>query len=174
MIKNKYNILGDTVHIYLNTKYDGIKVCFVDLEDFNTKIKDITVTWIALWLEGSKTYYVRAWSLRENKTRRAIYIHRIICGLEDTSSLVPDHLDHNGLNNRRNNLQVKTPSKNKHNFRRVNPTNKSGTRNVFYRADRGVYIASIGIAGKRIYKSFFHKVDAIAYIDKIKKEYLNA
>lgn len=57
--------------------------------------------------------YARRWqdtgARRENGTAiyKPVYMHREITGLEiGNRELVPDHLDHNGLNNQRDNLEV--------------------------------------------------------------------
>lgn len=58
-----------------------------------------------------------------------------------------DHIDGDGLNNRLSNLRVVTAQQNQQNqAKRVD--NKSGVTGVFYRADRGKWMASIRVNGK--------------------------
>lgn len=58
-----------------------------------------------------------------------------------------DHIDGDGLNNRLSNLRVVTARQNQQNqAKRID--NKSGVTGVFYRADRGKWMASIRVNGK--------------------------
>jgi hypothetical protein len=59
-----------------------------------------------------------------------------------------DHIDRDGLNNRRENLRVSTPSQNSQNSRK-NSLNTSGFKGVFFQKGLGKWRAQIKTNGKR-------------------------
>ena len=84
---------------------------YLDEEDYQT---------IRLWeyalnrVIGRNTTYVMAY-----KNGKKVYLHRLIMGLLDAPrSVFVDHIDHNGLNNCRNNLRITDNRGNNHNSRK--------------------------------------------------------
>lgn len=73
-------------------------------------------------------------------------LHRIIIG--DTPGLQIDHIDGDGLNNRRGNLRLATHSQNMQN-RPLFKNNKSGFKGVSYRKDSKCWRAEILSKGDR-------------------------
>ena len=76
-------------------------------------------------------------------TRRAgqtIYLHRVLAEVEN--GLEVDHIDGDGLNNRRANLRVATTSQNQFNSRKPS-NNKSGFKGVFLDRRTGKWRAAI-------------------------------
>ena len=61
--------------------------------------------WYALRVKGSKTIYART-----RVGGKTIYLHRLVSGAHDTDEV--DHVDGNGLNNRRGNLRPVTHREN--------------------------------------------------------------
>lgn len=122
-----FTIENDVIKFHVYTKKYGIKFVFVDIEDFYL-VKDLKIS-----ISRDKyTYYA--------KTKKGA-IHRLIMNVSD-SNLFVDHIDHNGLNNCKNNLRIvdcsinnknaKIRCDNKINFRGVYKNNK-GT-NISYTA----------------------------------------
>lgn len=66
--------------------------------------------WCAQWSQGSRTFYVVTHIVKNGKKSLALSLHRLVTGC--VKPLVVDHLDYNGLNNRRTNLNVCTQSDN--------------------------------------------------------------
>ncbi len=172
-MRNKYKIIDDYVIIYIVTRESGTLECFVDLIDFNNIIlKNCHLRWEARFSETANTFYVQARPWNYGKRENYIQMHRLILGIikEDWRDIVGDHLDHNGLNNRRYNLVKTTKQKNHYNTRRQNPRNTSGHRGVSFDKERGNWIAQVQINRKCVSKRFFHKKDAIEAARKMLEE----
>lgn len=74
------------------------------------------------------------------KNRTSIRLHQLICKLKygeyDKEKFVPDHVNRNGLDNRRVNIELKTYSENNRN-RSIQKNNKSGKTGVsFHKRDK--------------------------------------
>jgi hypothetical protein len=76
---------------------------------------------------------------------RWLLLHRAILNPDD--HLCCDHIDGDGLNNRRSNLRIVTKAQNNINRRR-RVTNTSGVKGVSYDKQSGKWAANIGINGK--------------------------
>ena len=82
--------------------------------------------------KNCNTHYARTVTVNDSG-RRWVYFHHLIVGRPDIG-LEVDHLDRNGLNNRRTNLRVVTASTNMQNS--VHPRRTPGFRGVFRHGDR--------------------------------------
>ena len=82
----------------------------VDAEDFDELNK---FKWCATKEHG--TWYAVRFSLSINGKRHKILMHRVILGLEPGDGKEGDHQNHNGLDNRLDNLRICTRSQNQHN-----------------------------------------------------------
>jgi hypothetical protein len=91
LTKNQYALVDDEDYSYLNK--------------FN---------WYAKWGDGPKTYYVVRHATINHKTL-TVFMHRIIVQCPD--NMVVDHINHNGLDNRKSNLRICTSSQNSSNSR---------------------------------------------------------
>jgi hypothetical protein len=90
-------------------------------------------------------------------------MHRIIMGLEYGDRLREvDHGDHNGLNNQKSNLSIKTKSENQRNRKSGNTNNTSGILGVVWHKGNRKWQAQIGIGAKATRKTI-----SLGYFDKI-------
>jgi hypothetical protein len=65
--------------------------------------------WRAFWDWHTKSYYARTYERGKNhETRRELRMHRLIVGLEIGDKRLPDHINHETLDNRRLNLRIAT------------------------------------------------------------------
>ena len=96
--------------------------------------------WFALVLKNT----VYAMSKGEKPERRNILMHRII--MRTPSDMVTDHIDSDGLNNRRVNLRLATRAQNNRN-KRIQSRNTSGFKGVTWHKDRGKWRADIMLNG---------------------------
>lgn len=105
---------------------------------------------------------------RRGGGRKCVLMHRVILGLRSDELLV-DHLNSNGLDNRRCNLRICSHTENMRN-RRLHVNNSSGYKGVYAR-DSGKWIANIHVDRKQIHLGTFDSREeaAEAYDDAARK-----
>lgn len=136
----------------------------VDDEDF---LYLSTNKWSALYSKGTRSYYAVR-SVKVNNKWTTIAMHRIIMNSE--KGALVDHINHNTLDNRKENLRVCNALQNAQN-RNINNSNKTGHKGVsFHKRDR-VFYAYIKYNHKRKHLGSFKDVKeaALAY-NKAAKE----
>lgn len=160
---NEYKVCGDYSIIYVNWKGSTLEV-FVDTDDLEKIIMvgPWHVTHDTRW--KSSGYYM----CNRPKGKRCIKMHRFIMDCPD--NMVVDHIDHNTLNNRKNNLRVCTQFENNQNQR----NNKSGVPGVYKRTRPNhkyeYWVGKISKDGITYKKEFKTKEQAIEYRNKMYKE----
>jgi hypothetical protein len=157
------------------------QVALVDDEDYD-KVR--LISWQAI--RPSKhchTFYATG-SLydRATKKQRHVYLHRFV--LDTPNGRIVDHINGNGLDCRRSNMRLVTPSENCRNswwrragleknpngngrtkrqpIRHRGPSQRSttGYRGVFFTSNR--FIARLCVNGKRHYLGYFHTTEEAA------------
>lgn len=93
--------------------------------------------------KGRNTWYART-DIGGRKNRRRIYMHRMLLGVP-----MVDHMDGNGLNNRRANLRPASDSQNQSNRRKAAGT-ASDFKGVTWDAARATWLAQITRLGQHI------------------------
>jgi hypothetical protein len=102
--------------------------------------------------------------------RTGMLMHRQILGLRNGDGILTDHVNHDGLDNRRKNLRKATAIQNAHN-RNISEYNRTGYKGV-YRAEvygpRNInprWGARISVNGKLFYSKYFDTKEeaALAY-----------
>ena len=96
-------------------------VALVDKQDF-----DLVSSYRWYRHVGGKTIYAGSASW-DGKVHSRIYMHRLLVG---EANMQVDHIDHDGLNNRRSNLRICTSSQNGCNKRAEKPNKSSRFRGV--------------------------------------------
>lgn len=130
-------IFGNIAHIPLTKGYTAtIDSCDVRLVD--------SWNWLAVELEHT-VYAAR--HQRTNGVKRCIYLHRAI--LSEASNMQVDHISGDGLDNRRSNLRLVTPSQNQRN-QRISKANKTGFKGVYATPCGRKWRATIKVSGKSI------------------------
>lgn len=173
-IKNKYKIVDDYVIIYLNRKNGDIFETYIDLEDIE-KIKKIKYKWHAAWDKHMKSFYARATiykGMDENNCSisNSLLLHRYI--MDATKDEVVDHINHNTLDNRKNNLRLTTIDKNSMHREGVNKNNTTGYRNVSYIKSQGKYVVQLQVNGKNTQLGAFDDVhEAGEFAKKMREKY---
>ena len=130
------------------------KVAIVDDDTYEELNK---YNWFAH--RNSNTYYAD----RRGKQLEGdlVSMHRQILGLKYRDGKIADHINRNGLDNRRSNLRVVSRSGNQHS-RRVSKNNVSGHNGVFWLISRRKWEARIKVNNRSIHLGFFEDIkDAV-------------
>ena len=144
-MKNDYKIEGDTTIIYCRYKDETVE-CYIDTSDLPLLMSK-NWTWRAVD-NGSKTLYVFGNNLA---------LHRFLMTAEKGSII--DHIDRNGLNNRRkSNLRVVTPTESVRN-RMLFKNSTSGHPGVNWSAQYRKWKARIRVDGKDVYLGRFDTLE---------------
>lgn len=139
----------------------------VDEEDYRTL--DLgSYTWRAQII-GRQTYAVT------DKNNKMVYLHRLIMGLLDahTSDMV-DHIDHDGLNNSRDNLRKTDRSGNFRNARKTLSATTSSYKGVSWHKpsnNTNPWLARIYLSGKSKHLGCYRtEIEAALAYNKAAKE----
>jgi hypothetical protein len=142
-IIREVSVDGQVAHVALTLGYHAI----IDAEDAQVVGK---FNWRALVKKrkdgGIRCVYAVSSCRDENAKGKTIYLHRIIVCPNDEMHV--DHVNGDGLDNRRSNLRAATPSQNRMN-QKVRRDSKSGVKGVYFDARRRVWTASIKVNGKK-------------------------
>lgn len=106
-----------------------------------------------------------AWRVSKNKngSPEKISMHRQLLGLKHGDKRQGDHINHNGLDNRRNNLRICTPQQNQFNQRKKPKTSRY--KGVSWCSRTKKWMAGIQFDGKSIFlgRFRFEELAALAY-----------
>lgn len=137
-------------------------VALVDDEDHETLSK---YDWFVQ--KGRCTQYAaRKMTLSYNKYC-TVYMHRLILGLPIGDKRQVDHINHNGLDNRRQNIRIATSQENHFN-RRTLAISTSQYKGVSWNRNLKKWKSRITINGKETHIGYFDKeIDAAIAYDKV-------
>lgn len=146
--------------IKVNSRKYGEHVALVDDEDFEIVSK---YRWHIV--RRPNTWYAEA-TISRGKTKT---LHRFILNLNETT-LTADHINGNGLDNRRINLRICTQKENARNSKIPN-TSTTGYKGVCFVSARKKFIAGIVVNDKRIALGEFRTKEeaALRYNEAAKK-----
>lgn len=142
-MKNKYEIMGDSVVVYCNRKGKAIEVV-IDLQSL-----PIMDSYPGTWgIDESSNTGKMYCKLELNKPGMSrLYLHRLLTNCP--TDKVVDHKDGDSLNNRLCNLKVTTQRNNVKNMK-LYSTNKSGHVGVSYKESLGKNCWVARVSGKEI------------------------
>ena len=157
-----------TLKIPIHHKSKGTHDMLIDTEDYD-KIKDLNLT--LNHTSNKHTYYAQHRVYKNQKYIKRVHIHRLIMGLGDfkEDKRIINHIDGNGLNNQKSNLEICDHMYNSQSFRM--PNRKSV--GVIYRDNsmsrKKCWRFVMTVNGKKHSKRFLTEQEAIEY----KKQYLS-
>jgi hypothetical protein len=128
-------------------------VTLVDEEDYELLLN---FKWVAY--KHRDTYYVMCWTKHRN-----VKMHRLLLGISN-SKIHVDHINHNGLDNRKENLRLATAQQNNWN-RRKRSGNVSSKYKGVTKLGASTWRASVYIKSKNVQLGDFpnEKMAALAY-----------
>jgi hypothetical protein len=132
-LKNDYEIENDVVKIILKDRENIERCCLIDSSNLY-KLEKYSGTFFASYRKKVDNFYCCLslyLGMQNRKPKyKTIYISKILLEIEDDKSLYIDHINHNTLDNRIENLRVINNSDNSKNRKSKNSNNTSGYRNV--------------------------------------------
>jgi len=142
---------------------------------FVTQVDDEDFEWLNQlhWFvtNGRNTHYVQAWPSRKLGKRKVIHMHRLI--MNTPIYMQVDHIDHNGLNNQKNNLRNCTHGENQHNRKLTYGIKFKGVKFREKRENQiHPYETNIRVDNKSIFVgSFSTEIEAALAYDNAAKKY---
>ena len=121
--------------------------------------------------KGRNTFYARG-CVPDSKTARdkTIYMHQEI--IKVPPGMVVDHINHDGLDNRKANLRAATASQNRINSRTARIRKSSKYRGVCRRAGQKKWFAYVYVKGRAVFTKYFDDATAAARArDRAAKKY---
>jgi hypothetical protein len=142
------------------------QIAIVDPDDYERLSK---YKWSAS--EHGKTWYaVRREYLKETRTKLTIYMHREV--IEIPQGMVVDHINRNGVDNRKRNLRAATYSQNNFNKGKRNVKCRSKYTGVSWQKPLEKWRASITFSGKWMHLGYFEQeVEAAKAYDEAARKY---
>lgn len=142
---------------------------------FETLLDEEDALWAQQWAwttqtgRSSRTVYAHRKS--RDVSRRKIYLHREIAERSGfRAGLEVDHVDCDGLNNRRNNLRAATGSDNGAN-KRLQSNNTSGHKGVSWAKRECAWVAYVWFRGIKRHVGYFSEYEkACDSVDKVRAE----
>jgi len=144
----------------INSPKYGLKEVQIDDEDWPLVSR---YKWHVQFDPTFHQFYIVTCSLN-GKTIKAIKLHRLVMNQEDPKMKV-DHIDHDTLNNRKENLRACTGQNNGWNSKKTKRTTASKYKGVT-KIQRGTgFVSRIGLDNKRLYLGYFKTEEeaALAY-----------
>lgn len=159
-MRNEYEIRGDVTVIFLQER-DGKRLeTLVDTDDL-PKLLKYPVRWHAGYERTSSTFYVQT-RTPEHRNQKT-YLHRFIT--DAPHGMDVDHIEHDGLDNRKAMLRICTPAENLLNRSGPQRNSKSGIRGVSWHLSNKKWRAQITIRRKKYVIGDFTDIEAarVAY-----------
>lgn len=160
----RYEINGEITTLFIPHKGTMMEA-YIDTEDLQRVLKFSRYWSISINKEHPKGYVVKTvYDPAIKTTRTQVRLHKFILNYKGKNKV--DHINHNGLDNRKCNLRIVTVEDNSRNREKKNINNKSGYRNVFYdkRIDR--YVVQLQVNGKNTRFGSYKDVDEAGRIAK--------
>jgi len=140
------------------------KVALIDDEDAPTVL---AYKWTAMHVPRSKKWYARRGFKGSDGKQKTMLLHRFILGAPSDKQV--DHINNDGLDNRRANLRLCTNAQNHHNMG-LTTRNKTGFKGIM-RKSNGRYLVHVRAQNKVYHVGTFRTAEeaARAYDSKAKE-----
>lgn len=165
-LRNEFEVLGDVTEIYLKRRKGESITTKIDTEDLK-RLMRLDNTWYSHWSNGTGTYYVAA---KIPGSEISIRLHRFL--LNDPSGKVVDHINHDTLDNRKNNLRPITSAENAQNRKGAARHNVTNIRGVIWDRFTNKWRAVLRVDGKQIHLGRFNTIEEANEIVTAKRKEL--
>lgn len=156
-MKNEYEIRGDITAIFLDRKDGSQLETLIDTSDLQ-RAMEFQWKWSPHWDKHTKSYYVEGKSYEKGGKREYFSLHRWI--MQPEKDYEVDHINHDTLDNKRNNLRILPKGTNQQNYEGARKHNKtSGIRGVSWAKNLNKWRASFRIDGKTYHVGLFDNLD---------------
>lgn len=145
---NKYDLSGEFGIGYTSNTN---KPFYFDIDDFDL-IKNY------LWRENDSGYCIA--QCRKNDSRKHVRLHRLILDAPEDKQV--DHINHNTLDNRKQNLRLVSNQENNFN---------KDVNGVYWNSNKKKWVGNLTFDGVRHQKCFKEYDDAKAYRRQLEKQY---
>lgn len=179
IIKNEYEIVGDTIVIKIVNRKKEIYYSKVSLCDLD-KLLSFNIKWHLFYSPTTKSNYVSCSEYLgyvDGKPKyKTHYLHRFLT--DAPKNIYVDHINYDTLDNQRENLRFSSMSENNKHRKGLNQNNSTGERNVSWSKSANVYMVQFQVDGKNVCYGRFKKdklneaIDlAVSLRNKIYKEF---
>lgn len=144
------------IHIYNNLK--GHLKCLIDIEDVE-KVKNLFWNIRYDKRHPSCTVYVES-RISSNRKSKRVHLHRLITNCPD--DMVVDHINGDGLDNRKSNLRICT--------QKINTINRTNCSRINYVKRDDLYNVSISINNKTKYLCYTRDLNEAKYYADLAKD----
>lgn len=149
-MKNKYILTKDYAKVYINSKKYGIKVLLLDLDDFE-RVHKITGD-LSIYLSVYPTNIYAIYGKNNAGNNKTNSIHREVMNPRNGEFI--DHINRNGLDNRKSNLRIVTKAINNQN-RKLSQNNTSNVNGVCWHKGTKKWSVEISVENKSKYIGIF-------------------
>lgn len=163
-MKNRYEVRGEITAIFLNRKDGGVVETLIATSDLG-RAQEFPNTWCAVWFPDTQSFYCDGMLYHTGTKNTHVRLHRWLT--QCPAGLVVDHINNDTLDNRRDNLRIVTYAENPQNRSGANRNSQSGTRGVYWDAERGVWRAMIRTNGKRLHLGRFTNLQEAETVVKV-------
>lgn len=172
MHEYEHIIKDNYVEFYLYNRDENRYTCYVDLEDWN-RVKNYKYKWHIAY--NKKCIYIQAnvyLGMYNGKPKyTTCMLHRFIFNCTDEIIKI-DHKDHNGLDNRKNNMRMARQDTNSRHKSGKNKNNTSGYRNVSWNKYYEKWVVQLQVKGTNKILGYFDDVhEAGKYAHEMREKY---
>jgi hypothetical protein len=174
LIKNEYKIVGNIVEFYITRKNGDVYTIIIDLEDLHI-VDEINYKMHVGYhrnIDGFYAEFIDHSQKDENgkHKQRTLLLHRVI--FNPPKGWKVDHINHNTLDNRKENLRLIDTSQNATHRKGANKNSGTGVRNVNYGRNHEEYWVQFQKKGERFKWEFpLNQFDeACKFANKKRKE----
>lgn len=153
-MNNKYKVKGDLTEIYATFKGEELAI-LIDTDDLEKAMLS-GLSWFIISSESGNRY-----ACYKKKNKRKIVerglLHRII--INAALGSIVDHINNNGLDNRKCNLRIVSKKENGQNRTKAKSNSKSGVLGVHWNISHKKWEAGLRVDGKRIHVGFYNSLE---------------